>query len=164
MVNKYLHALLSSNFKTRLYFPKASLLELEELTRVSETKHAGQVRVAIESSLALWRRFRGQTTRQRAEELFGSLGIWNTEKNCGVLLYLNISARSLEIVADRGISRLVSQSEWDAICAGMSDYFKRRKFMDGLRFGISEVTKLLSKHFPLEESERNELSDEPVLV
>ena len=47
--------------------------------------------------------------------------MWDTEENTGVLLYLQLVDRDVEIVADRGIARLISQDEWDGICRRMQD-------------------------------------------
>ena len=43
-------------------------------------------------------------------QVFGQLGVWDTAQNNGVLIYLLLADRVVEIVADRGIAARISQS------------------------------------------------------
>jgi uncharacterized membrane protein len=110
----------------------------------------------------LWR---AATARERAVAMFGKLRVWDTEHNNGVLIYLLLAERAIEIVADRGLDRQVAPEEWKAIVARMSGAFREGRFDDGLTQALEEVSALLVQHFPLAEGEanRNELPDEPVL-
>ena len=76
--------------------------------------------------------------RQRAEELFASLRVWDTAHNSGVLIYVQLVDRRIEIVADRGISAMVPQAQWDAICRRMEAAFRERRFEAGSLDAIKE--------------------------
>jgi uncharacterized membrane protein len=109
----------------------------------------------------LWR---GETPRRRAQEVFATLNVWDTAHNSGVLIYVQLVDRRIEIVADRGISAKVAQSEWDAICRRMEDSFKASRFEHGAVTAISEITALLARHFPPLAENPNELPDGPVIL
>jgi uncharacterized membrane protein len=98
--------------------------------------------------------------------LFGKLRVWDTEHNNGVLIYLLLAERAIEIVADRGIDSRVSAEEWAAMAQRMGAAFRESRFEDGLTQALEEVSALLVAHFPLADGEpdRNELPDAPVVL
>ena len=145
-------------------FPRSALDSIEATIAASEQTHDGELRFAVEAGLhpaALWR---GQSVRQRAEELFAALNVWDTVHNSGVLVYVQLVDRRIEIVADRGISARVAQSEWNAICRRMEDAFKAGRFEAGAVAAIAEITVLLARHFPPLSDNPNELPDRPVVL
>jgi len=81
-----------------------------------------------------------------------------------VLIYVQLVDRRIEIVADRGISARVDQSEWDAICRQMQQSFKRGQYAEGALQAIEAVTRLLARHFPPRGRNPNELPDKPVVL
>jgi uncharacterized membrane protein len=97
--------------------------------------------------------------------MFGKLRVWDTEHNNGVLIYLLLAERAIEIVADRGLNRHVPAAEWRRLSAGMAAAFKAGRFEDGLAEAIDMVDRLLLQHFALAAGERNpnELPDSPDL-
>ena len=128
----------------------------------SERQHDGELRFAVEAGLPL--QFLRTTTRKRAETLFGQLRVWDTEHNSGVLIYVQLVDRRIEIVADRGISAKVEQSEWNAICRRMEQSFKYGRYADGALQAIEAITRLLARHFPPRGRNPNELPDKPVVL
>ena len=89
------------------------------------------------------------TPRARALEVFAHLRVWDTEANNGVLIYVQLADRSVEIVADRGVASRVTQSEWDAVCRMMEEHFRAGRFKAGSIAGVEAVGALLARHFPL---------------
>ena len=138
-----------------------ALDRIEAAVKASEARHSGEIRVCIEAGLPLADLRAGRTARQRAIALFGQLGVWDTEANNGVLIYLLLAEHAIEIVADRGLSRRVDDAEWQAIAAGMSAAFKAGRFEEGLTQAVDAVGRLLDRHFPLAEGtlNPNELPD-----
>jgi len=145
-------------------FPRAVLKRIEDAVRQSETSHRGELRVAIEAGVGLLPLLRGATPRRRALEAFARLRVWDTEENCGVLIYLQLVDRDIEIVADRGISAKVGQAQWNAICHRMEEAFRARRFEEGVLEGIAEITTLLGTHFPARSENPNELPNRPVML
>ena len=91
--------------------------------------------------------------------------VWDTEENCGVLVYLLLADRDVEIVADRGIHAKVGDSGWESICRGMEAAFRERRFEGGVAAGIAKINALLAEHFPRSGgAAANELPDRPVIL
>jgi len=145
-------------------FPRASLARIEQAIAAGERLHRGQVCVAIEGALPPLRVVRRLRPRERALEVFGLLRVWDTAENAGVLIYLLLADRDVEIVADRGIDHRVGSDAWQAICARMEGAFRDARYGDGLVQGVDEISRLLAAHFPREQAGANELPDKPVLL
>ena len=144
--------------------PAATLDALTQQIAASETGHRGELRLAVEARLPLQELLTGMTPQQRALEVFSDLRVWDTEENSGVLIYLLLADRRLEIVADRGIHRLVGPETWREIAASMEGAFRGGRFAEGLREGLSRIDALLVAHFPASGDNPNELPDRPVML
>ena len=145
-------------------FPRRTLAAIEGAIRASETAHNGELRFAIEAGLHPLPLVKGQSVRERANEVFANLRVWDTEHNSGVLIYVQLVERRIEIVADRGISAKVAQGEWDAICRSMERAFREGRYEQGALEAIANATRLLARHFPPRGENANELPDQPVLL
>ena len=82
------------------------------------------------------------TPRQRALELFGLLRVWDTETNNGVLIYVLYAEHAVEIVADRGLARRVTQPEWDSLCREVEVKFRAGDFGAGALAAIDGASRL----------------------
>jgi uncharacterized membrane protein len=154
--------LLIPDWWARKAFPPQALERIGRAISGSERLHRGEICFAVEGGLPL--QALSASCRARAEELFGLLRAWDTEDNSGVLIYVQLVDRDIEIVADRGIAKRVAQSEWEEICRGMEAAFREEKFLQGTMEAIERVTTLLARHFPSEGLNANELPDRPRLV
>jgi uncharacterized membrane protein len=157
------HFLTDHRSAQRRFSPHA-LKRVEETIAAGERQHEGQVRFVVEASLPLGQILRGLEPRARAMELFGRLGVWDTEYNSGVLIYVLLADKDVEIVADRGIHRRVAQDAWEIICRAMESAFREGRFEEGAIEGISAVNELLAQHFPRRSASANELSDQPIVL
>ncbi len=150
----------------RLAFPKAAMARIGDAVAASERHHSGEIRFVVEGDLHVVHLMRGVTARERAVQVFSELRVWDTEANNGVLIYLLLADRDVEILADRGLDAKVAQGEWESICREMEGSFRRGAFEAGVLEGLAHVDALLRMHFPLAEGEANpnELPDEPVVI
>lgn len=156
--------LLANRSRVNRAFPKASLDAIEQAIKASETTHAGQIRFVVEGALDGRPLFRDQSARERALDLFSRLRIWDTAHNSGVLIYVLLADRNVEIVADRGIDAAVGHAVWQQICAAMEIEFGKNHFEQGVIAGIQAVTRHLVTHFPKSRAGRNELPDTPLVL
>jgi uncharacterized membrane protein len=157
--------LATDRMAVRRAFPKASLARIEAAIAEGERRHRGQVRFAVEAALPLERILRHVTPRERALEVFAQLRIWDTADNCGVLVYLLLADRDVEIVADRGIHSQVGTAAWTAICRNMEAAFRAARYGEGVDAGTAEISALLALHYPREGRDPdNELSNRPVIL
>jgi uncharacterized membrane protein len=145
-------------------FPPQSLKVIEQTIKASESAHAGEIQFAVEDALDGTALFKGQSPRDRAIELFTQLRVWDTAHNNGLLIYLLLADRAVEIVADRGIHVRVGSHEWEKICRPMEAAFKKSNYEDGVVRGVQAITQHLALHFPADGPAKNELPNRPVLV
>jgi len=156
--------LMATQWSVGRAFPAASLAAIDKAIHASEATHSGEIRFAVEGALHTEPLLRGQTARERAIDVFSQLRIWDTERNNGVLIYLLLADRDVEIVADRGIDAKVPPQEWERICRNMETAFRKGDFEGGVIGGIREVTRHLAEHFPPIDGDRDELPDKPVVL
>jgi uncharacterized membrane protein len=156
--------LLQHRWRVRRIFPPQALAEIERAIKAGEQTHSGQVRFAVEGALDGKPLFKNQPARERALDIFSQLRIWDTAHNNGVLIYLLLADRQVEIVADRGIDAKVGAAGWERICTAMQADFKAGNFTGGVVKGIAAVSQQLAAHFPKHGAGPNELSDKPVVI
>src|SRR6266566_5175090 len=155
--------LLEYRWRVRRIFPPQVLSAIEQAIRAGEATHSGQVRFVVEGALDGAPLFRDQSARERALDIFSQLRIWDTAHNNGVLIYLLLADRNVEIIADRGIDAKVGAAGWENICKQMEADFRAGNFEGGAIKGIEAVSRELAKHFP-GAGGPNELPDAPVVM
>lgn len=151
--------------ETRRAIPPALAERLAQYVADSERRHTGEIRIYVEAGLPLSYLWRHATPRERAVAMFGKLGVWDTEQNNGVLIYLLLAEHAIEIVADRGLNPHVSAEQWRGILHGMREAFRTGRYEEGLKQAIDAVTEVLVRHFPAGDGQANpnELPNTPVL-
>jgi uncharacterized membrane protein len=146
------------------------LKRLKQRVSLSESAHTGEIRICIESALPNSYLLRPGAmrviVRQRALSQFGKLHVWDTEHNNGILIYLLLAERTIELVADRGLNHLVKQTDWQNMVHSLGEALRDNRLEDGLNQAIDAVTAVLIQHFPLETGtvRPNELPDQPTLT
>lgn len=163
-IGRIIRHLLQHHWRAKQVFPQSVLDRIEQAIRQSETTHSGQIRFAVEGALDGRPLFRNQHARERALDVFSHLRIWDTAHNNGVLIYLLLADRDVEIIADRGIDAKVGAAGWETICRAMEAEFKAGQFERGVIDGIAAVSRELAKHFPPAGAHPNELPDKPVVM
>ena len=148
---------------SRRALPDAAAHRIEQAIRESELHHTGEIRVCVEAGLP-WSYLRQDLrARDRAVTLFGKLRVWDTEANNGVLIYLLLADRAIEVLADRGLSRTVDPTVWPALIDTLRPALREGRFEDGLAQAIAQVDALLWQHFARSEGDArpnpNELPD-----
>lgn len=151
-------------WRLRRMLPAHTRSAIARAIRDAERGNSGEIRLAVEAAFDGWRLLRGQTARQRAWEVFAQLGVWDTEYNNGVLIYILLADHSVEIVADRGIDRLVGREGWRAICEEMETQMRAGDFEAGILAGVAAVGRELARHFGGVDVRGNELPNRPVIV
>ncbi len=118
----------------------------------------------IEASLPLHEVLSGTTPRQRACELFSDYRIWDTEENCGILVYINLADHDVEIVADRAASRAIDHDTWESVCQMMTAGYRQGEFEASTVAAIERLNDLLQAAFPDDGSRTNQLADHPLML
>jgi uncharacterized membrane protein len=153
-----------SPIQVRRAFPHATLEAVKHAVAAGEKTHRGQVRFVVEAELTTSQLWAGVTSRQRAIDVFSSLRVWDTEENNGVMIYVLLADRKVEIIADRGIHRKVGDERWRAICKEIELRYRRGDFLGGSVTGIEKISAELAHGFPARGDEKNEQADTPVII
>ena len=145
-------------------FPANSFSLIEKAIKESERHHGGQIRFAVEAALHPAQLWHGLSARARAVEVFSELGVWDTEHNNGVLIYLLLADRDVEIVADRGFNGRVARDEWEQVCRAMERALGAGRHAEAVIAGIESLSAIVARHFPPSRDSRNELPDKPAVL
>ena len=167
-ISRFFKHLVSNVWQVHYHFSKSALHNIEKAIQASEKSHNGEIRFIVEAGLHPMEILYKKSPKKRAIELFGQFNIWDTEHNNGVLIYLLLADRYVEIVADRGIHQYVGNQAWERICHQMELCFRRGDFEAGVLQGIAEISALLANHFPLSTTNKtqktNELPNAPIIL
>ncbi|HYD78714.1 MAG TPA: TPM domain-containing protein [Paucimonas sp.] len=163
-LQRLLRHLTTTRFNGRRAFPPHTLKAIQAAIADGERCHRAEVRLIIEAALPLGALLENMPSRGRAHELFSRYRIWDTEENCGILIYINLADHKVEIVADRTVGRALNASEWQAACRTMTEGFHRGEFHDSAVAGVRQLNELLAKNFPADGSQANQLSDRPLVL
>jgi uncharacterized membrane protein len=163
-LKRVIRHLLVTRWHVNLAFPPRTLRAIEKAVRDSHRAHIGQVRFAVEGALHIGALLKEMSARERAIDVFAELRVWDTEHNNGVLIYLLLADRDVEIVADRGVHAKVHASEWETICRNMEADFRLGKYEAGVLRGVEQLSELLKRHFPAQQERRDELPSKPTLL
>ena len=163
-IGRTLRHLVATKAKGRRAFPPDTLKTIAEAITAGEQRHRGELRLVVENALPFDAAWTGVANRQRALALFAEYGVWDTEDNCGVLLYVNLAERKVDIVADRNIGRKIDAATWQAVCQTMTQAYARGDFHDGTLAAVDQVNALLREHFPANGARSNELPDQPLML
>ncbi|TCB75331.1 TPM domain-containing protein [Acinetobacter sp. ANC 4177] len=146
------------------YFNKQDQQAIVHAVEQAEQGHAGEIQVVIEGHIPAHQAY-SQDTRARAQQLFAELGVWDTEFNSGVLLYLNLCERKVEIVIDRGIKSATQQQVWDSICQDVIGQMKHQQYRQGVVLGVFEIGKVLADFYQHSRLDvKNELGNAPIIL
>jgi uncharacterized membrane protein len=167
-IGRMLRHVTATQWRTRMLFPSATLDAIEQAVGRAEQTHAGEIRFAVETALTPMHIINNLTPHDRALDVFAHLRVWDTDNNSGVLIYVQLADRHVEIVADRGFKGKVSEAEWQAVCRLMEGHFRSGQFLTGSIAGVDAVGTLLVRHFPQTSAQHahshNQLPDRPTLL
>ena len=155
---RFFKHLVSNVWQVRHRFSASAMHNIEQAIQASEQSHSGEICFIVESGLHPVEILYKKTPKKRAIEHFSHYKIWDTEHNNGVLIYLLLADRDVEIVADRGIHQHVGSPAWERICHQMELQFKHGQFEAGVLQGIADIGALLETHFPINVSNSNKKS------
>jgi uncharacterized membrane protein len=161
---RFIRHLFASRWLTRRHFTDAVDSAIESAIRAAEARTSGEIRFVIETALDPFAAGRGHAPRDRALEVFGQFRVWDTELRNGVLIYVLVADRDVEILADRGAAAVIPAAGWEAAAQRMEQEFRAGRYREGAIAGVETVGGLLEKHFPARALDRDELPNQPTLL
>lgn len=156
---RWLQHLTTTPLALRRSFPSSTLAAIDTACAASERTHRAEIRCAVETALSFGQLWQGASSMRRAVEVFAQLRMWDTAENNGVLLYILLAERKIEIVADRGFEAYVTTEQWRSICSEMESAFGSGHYEAGTLAALQRITALARQFFPAREGDRNELPD-----
>lgn len=149
----------------RRVFRAADRKVIHAAIAASERWHRGELCLVVEGPMPVSVSLRGTSARQRAIQLFSRFGVGATREASGILIYVQLLDRRVEILADRGIAERVEQAAWDRLCRAMEASFRQGAWRRGTLEAIDGATQLLRAHFPARRDDNpNELDDRPRML
>lgn len=146
------------------YFNKQDRAEIAKAVQQAEKGHVGEIQVVVEGHIPCSQAYH-QNTRLRAQQLFAELGVWDTELNSGVLLYLNLCERKVEIVIDRGLKNATPIETWNRICQSIVLLLAQKHYLQAVNNGVAEIGQVLDQYYvKTEPNDQNELPNEPIIL
>ncbi|APU68738.1 MAG: TPM domain-containing protein [Bacteroidota bacterium] len=140
--------------KTEDFLTKAEEEAIVDAIRKAELQTSGEIRVHLEPTSGKTDIF------ERAMEVFHLLKMDNTKQSNGVLIYVAVEDRNFVIYGDQGINDKVADDFWESTKDVIVSHFKKGHFKQGLVDGILMAGEQLQKHFPYDQGDINELSDQ----
>lgn len=163
-IKRVVKHLLTTRWQVEKAFPPSTLRAIEKAIKAAENTHVGEIRFAVEAALEPSTLLDGQSSAERAIDVFSQMRVWDTAHNNGLLIYLLLADRAVEIVADRGIHAKVGAPEWMTVCRQMEAAFAQSKYESGAVGGVEAVAQHLAAHFPARGSGINELPDRAIVL
>lgn len=102
---------------------------------------------------------------QRAAQMqFYQHQLQHTQFRCGILLYVSLLERRVELLADKGINDRVAPTTWQLITDNFIEHVHRNEIKEGFVRAIEACGAVLAQHFPADDTTANELADELVEI
>lgn len=163
-LSRFFRHLFTTRAAAQKTFPAQALRDIQAAIAAGEKQHRAEVRLIIEPALPITDLLQGVHSRARARELFSLYRVWDTEDNCGVLVYINLADHKVEIIADRGSGRALKPNDWKEVCRLMTEGFSQGQYGPSVLAALAMLNGLLQQHFPGHGDNANELSDRPLIV
>ena len=149
---------------SKRFFNQQDQHAIAQSVAAAEQGHVGEIQVVIEGHMPA-REAYYLDTRGRAKQLFSELGVWDTELNSGILLYLNLCERKVEIVIDRGIQQATTQQVWNEVCQSIIEKMAQREYRLALTDGVTQIGTILDHFYANKiEDKADELSNSPIML
>jgi len=146
----------NGNMIGNLFVSTKDFENLSSIITEAEKGHIGEIVVYLRNRAPL---FTKKTIREDALEQFSVRGVWDTEENVGVLIFICLGKKAIEIVVDRGASKKIPSDIWNTICGEAVEIFRNeRNYQVGIEHAIKRVGEELRKALP-GEREKNQIPD-----
>ena len=139
--------------KVEDFLSKQDEVEIVEAIRIAEKNTSGEIRVHIEKKTSM-------PPIDRAVEVFHELKMTETEDRNGVIIYVAVKSKQFAIYGDHGINEKVAPNFWNSTKDIMLNHFKNGNNKQALVDGILKAGEQLKQHFPYQDNDVDELSNE----
>lgn len=145
-------------------FDAAAFERIESAITEGERLHRAEIRFAVEPELDIYRIWASMTPRERALQVFSEQGVWDTEDNTGILIYLLWADHAVEIVADRAADRVLPAARWQEICAELTRACREGWHVDGVVAAVAALNQAMQAALPAAAGNQDELSNRSIVL
>jgi uncharacterized membrane protein len=135
------------------FFSEQEQQQIIAAIKDAEQQTSGEIRVHVEPKCS-------SKVMDRATQVFEKLGMHNTALKNGVLFYVAYTDKKFAVIGDKGIHEKVTQHFWDEVKELLAGHFKNGRFAEGLCLGIERAGTKLKTHFPHQQDDTDELSND----
>ena len=109
-------------------------------------------------------RLQAEAVRQRAQTQFFELGLHATAHRAGVLIYISMAERRVEILADQGIDALAGPQAWEDIALQFRHIARQASPVDAALGAVKACADILARHFPTHAENADSLPNDVVVI
>lgn len=164
MLKRIFRHLTTTSAAGRRAFPPAGMEAIQAAIARGEKLHRAEIRLMVETSMDVGALLEGRSSRHRALELFSEYRIWDTEENSGILVYINLADHQVEIIADRGVNKLLDAAQWQQVCRTITAGFAAGRYDESVVEAIDSLNATLHPSLPAGDDNPNELSNRPLML
>ncbi|WP_395053973.1 TPM domain-containing protein [Flavobacterium sp.] len=139
--------------KVEDFLTKAEEIEVVEAIRMAEKNTSGEIRIHLEKRTDI-------APIERAMAVFHELKMDETQLRNGVIIYVAVKSKQFAIYGDKGINDKVNKDFWNITKDIMVGHFKNGANKLAIVEGINSTGEQLKKHFPFDDNDIDELSNE----
>ena len=137
-------------------------LSMLALTLLAGTLGYALAQIPCIDRIVIGRRRMAEAVHRRAMRYFTESAAYDTVDRTGVLLFISVLERRVELLADRGINVKVSPDTWENIVSDLVNGIRRKQTDTALETAIRRIGKVLAEFVPPRADDTNEKSDKPV--
>jgi putative membrane protein len=102
-----------------------------------------------------------KSTHLKAQSYFLQEEVFNTRQRTGIMIFVSFFEHEVIVMADRGISKVVEQKDWDRVVRGLIEKIKLGNVTEGIVAAIEQCGQILiEKEFLINSDDTNELKDD----
>ena len=117
--------------------------------------------IPVIDRLIVGRRTMAEAVRHRAMRHFIESATYDTMDRTGVLLFISVLERRVELIADKGINDKVESKAWEKIVTALVGGIKKRQTSAAIEEAIGSLGAILAEHVPPRPDDVNEIADDP---
>jgi len=96
---------------------------------------------------------------QLAHAQFYEQGVHLTREHSGVLFFVSLAERYVEVVADKGIHEKLGEAHWRQVVDAFLEHVRRGDVTEGFVAAITLCGEAMAEHYPAKPGDADELSD-----
>ncbi len=142
-------------------FPALMPLSMMALILFAGALAYALAQVAAVDRILVGKRNMAEAVRRRAMRHFVESAVYDTVDRTGVLLFISVLERRVELIADKGINSKVESKAWESIVSLLVGGIRKSNTSASIEAAVRSIGEILAEHVPPRPEDINEISDSP---